>query len=645
LKQILSIVSIIIGLSAAAQLRLPFFLDSHMVLQQQKVNRIWGWADAGQLVTVSVTGKTYQSIADKTGAWAVFIAPMPAGKVGNITITAGASQKVLEDVLAGEVWICSGQSNMEWKMNMLGDTYAAEMKSASNDNIRYVTVRKSFHNQPQQDVELDNPWSSITTATIGDCSAVAYWYAKKLQQELQVPVGLVLTSWGGTPAQSWTSFEALGDFPHYSSTYVKEIATIDFSRLEEQKKLQQMEWEQNLRSLSALSNEALAPAYNDQDWKEMRLPGEWERQGYPLLDGVVLYRLWFDVPANAAGETATLYMPAIDDIDSTFVNGYFVGSISKYNEPRTYKIPGPVLKAGKNLLFIKVQDDGGGGGLADTPERFYVQTKAGSIALSGMARYKIGAEKKNAGISNLQNQPATLYNAMIAPLLPLSMRGAIWYQGESNASAAYEYRRLFPAMIEDWRNRWAQGYFPFYFVQLSSYGALRNEPGESSWAELREAQTMTLQQPNTGMAVTIDVGNPNNIHPVQKKEVGERLAWASLHDTYGKKEIEYAGPQLASWKAEGNQIILTFNHADGGLQVKGDVPKHFAIAGDDKKFVWANATVKGNSIIVSHPSIAKPAAVRYAWADSPIEANIFNKAGLPAVPFRTDNWKGITQTD
>lgn len=645
MKQILSILSIVFGLSATAQLRLPSFLDSHMVLQQKKVNRIWGWAHAGQMVKVSIKGKDYYSLADKTGAWTVFADPMEAGKVGDIVITAGADKKVIEDVLCGEVWICSGQSNMEWKMNMLGDTYASEMKSANNDNIRYVTVKKSFHNQPQQDVALENDWSGITPATIGNCSAVAYWYAKQLQQQLQVPVGLVITSWGGTPAQAWTSFEALSEFPYYRDLFANSIAPIDFSRLEEQRQLEQSAWESNLKSITPKTEAAAMPAYNDQDWKEMPLPGEWERQGYPSLDGVVLYRVWFDVPAAAAGEPAVIYMPSIDDMDSTFVNGYFVGSINKYNEPRTYNIPGPVLRPGKNLLFIRVQDDGGGGGFADTPERFYVQTKTGRIPLKGMAKFNIALEKKITGAASMQNQPATLYNAMIAPLLPLSIRGAIWYQGESNASVAFEYRRLFPAMIQDWRNRWGQGEFPFYFVQLSSFGTLRNEPVESNWAELREAQTMTLQLPNTGMAVTIDVGNPKDIHPVWKKEVGERLALNALHDTYGKNDIEYSGPQLESWKAEGNKIILSFSHADGGLLVKGDAPKHIAIAGEDKKFVWASAVVKGNTITVSHPSVAKPVAVRYAWADSPIDANIFNKAGLPAVPFRTDNWKGVTQTD
>lgn len=644
IKNFLPALLMAIVMPAFGQLRLPSFLDSHMVLQQQKVNRIWGWAAPGQLVKVSMAAKQYQSIANKDGAWEVYAQPLTAGKVGDIVIEAGTEKKVLNDVLAGELWICSGQSNMEMKMKEVGNMYPEE-KAASNDNIRYVTLKKSFHNQPQKDAALLTSWTAITPATIGDCSAVAYWYARQLQQQLQVPVGLVITSWGGTPAQAWTSFEGLSDFPNYSNLFAKDIAGIDFTKMEEQRQQQQNAWEASLRTIAPLTDAALKPAYNDADWKEMPLPGVWERQGHPSLDGVVLYRLWFDLPASALGAAAELKMPAIDDMDSTFVNGYFVGSINKYDEPRTYSIPPGALRAGKNLLFIRVQDDGGGGGLADEPERFCIQTKAGRINLKTVAKYKIALEKKMIGTGNMQNQPATLYNAMIAPLLPLSMRGAIWYQGESNATAAYEYRRLFPAMIQDWRNRWGQGDFPFYFVQLSSFGAVRTEPAESNWAELREAQTMTLQQLNTGMAVTIDVGNPKNIHPLQKKEVGERLAWASLHGTYGKKEIEFLGPQLESWKVEGNQIILTFSHADGGLQVKGDAPKHFAIAGDDKKFVWANATVQGNKIIVSHPSVAKPAAVRYAWADSPIEANIYNKAGLPAVPFRTDNWKGITQAD
>lgn len=627
----------------SAQLRLPSFLASDMVLQQQKVNRIWGRADAQQLVTVSFKNKTYSTFANGNGEWQVFLEPSVAGNAGSMVVKAGTEKIELTNILIGEVWVCSGQSNMEWKMNLCPETYKDELKSANNDNIRFVVFNKTFANSAQSDITLEKKWSSINPSTIGDCSAVAYWYAKKLYAELKVPIGLIVTSWGGTPAQSWTSFEGLHDFSNYTTPYIEKVKPLKLGDINKQKQEIKEKFKKDIQEKSAFVNEVVKPDFDDSKWPEMYLPKQWEEQGFPTMDGIVVYRLAFSVDAADAGKEAELNMPAVDDMDSTYINGTFIGSINQWDAGRKYKIPAGVLKAGRNLLVIKVQDDGGGGGLSAVEEKFNVTISNKKIQLAGKAKYNIIAvlEDITGGNGAIEHQPAVLYNAMIAPILPLSIRGAIWYQGESNADNtkdALEYSTLFPAMINDWRNHWGQGDFPFLFVQLSSFGAVRTEPAECNWGFLREAQTKTLALPNTAMAVTIDVGNPTNIHPQQKKEVGDRLAAGALKTVYGKTKLVAGGPQLKGFSIKGNQVILEFSNTGTGLMIKGKELKHFAVAGADKKFVWADAVIKGNTIVVSCKTGVKPVAIRYAWANSPVDANLYNKEGFPAVPFRTDNW-------
>ncbi|MBI5472319.1 MAG: beta galactosidase jelly roll domain-containing protein [Ignavibacteriae bacterium] len=612
-----------------------------MVIQQNKVNRIWGWAKAEQLVTVGFSGKKYSAFADSRGKWEVFLEPSKAGNAGAMTVAAGENVLEVKNILAGEVWVCSGQSNMEWSMVMVGDPYKEEMQSANNDNIRYLVVKRTIANTPQEDVTLEKPWSPITPATIGDCSAVAYWYAKALHQNLKVPIGLVVTSWGGSFSQSWTSFEGLYDFPNYTTPYIEKVKPLDLSTIDQHRQAVKEKYLQSIRDKSAFLKEAATSGYDDSKWNEMSLPKEWEAQGYPTLDGMVVYRIPFDVAEADAGKEAVLNLPAVDDMDSTYINGTFIGTTNQWNALRTYSIPPGVLKSGKNILVILVQDDGGGGGLSPAEEKYNVVVNSKVIPLAGKAKYSIVAvlEDITGGFGAIDRQPAVVFNAMIAPLLPLSIRGVIWYQGESNAGNGYEYRTLFPALIKDWRNRWGQGEFPFLFVQLASFGAIDTVPSQSNWAELREAQTQTLSLPNTAMAVTVDIGDSANVHPQKKKEVGDRLAAGAMKIVYGEPNRVSSGPQLKNYTVRGHQVIITFSNAEHGLRVKGKRLKHFAIAGADKRFVWADAVVKGNQIVVSSKQVQKPVAVRYAWADSPMEANLFNRDGFPAIPFRTDDWK------
>lgn len=626
--------------SLYSQLRLPSFLGSHMVLQQEKTNRIWGWAAPGALVQVQFRQKTYPALSNARGQWEVFLDAAPAGPAGDMVIRSQSSLLRLDDIMLGEVWVCSGQSNMEWTMALLKETYPDELTTASNDRIRFVTIEKAYHTIPQTDAAVSNPWSAISPQTLPKCSAVAYFFAKKLESTLGVPIGLVISSWGGTPAEAWTSFEGLGPFPNYTQAFFEKLHPLDLSQLADQQKQRKIAYEQQLSEQTEYIHQSVAELFDDSQWQQGVLPKSWEQTGFAQVDGVMVYRISFEVSGADAGKAAVVCLPAIDDMDSTYLNGHFIGTKAVWNVPREYTIPAGLLKKGKNSLAVRIQDNGGGGGMNGTPEQFRVVIGKKIIPLAGAATFRLIASMPQAMSSGMamQNQPTLLYHAMIAPLLPLSLRGAIWYQGESNADRAKEYRSLFPAMIQDWRNRWGQGDFPFLFVQLSSYGALQKDPAESDWAMLREAQAAARSLPNTGMAVSTDVGNPTDIHPKQKKEVGDRLAAEALHQVYLRTDIPSRGPSLRQFHVEGNQLILEFEHTYGGLAVHGTQPLHFAIAGEDRKYYWAVARLEGERIILTAPEVPHPVAARYAWADSPVTANLYNGAGLPAEPFRTDSW-------
>ena len=640
MKSLILTASLIFSQTLHAKLHLPSFISDGMVLQQKKPNRIWGWSDPRQHITVMFKGKPYQAFANSSGEWQLFLDPASAGNAGSMTVSTGTEKIEISNLLIGELWVCSGQSNMEWTMGMFADTYKEEINTASNDEIRYVVIKHAISNTPQQDAVLSRPWSAVTPGNTAHCSALAYWYAKQLYRQLEVPVGLIITSWGGTLAQSWTSYEGLHDFPEYSGTYRDIIQPLNLSDLEGLQQSARERNESNFRKKAAFVKEAIQLGYDDGSWKEMYLPKPWEAQGLPGLDGIVLYRIMFNVAESDAGKAAELNLPAIDDNDSTFINGTFIGTSIQWDALRTYTIPAGILTAGKNCLAIRVQDNGGGGGLSERIGEFNVSIGHENIPLEGRAKYNVVAvlEDMTGGHGAIEHQPAVLFNGMIAPLLPLTICGVIWYQGESNDGRPVEYRTLFPALINDWRYRWGLGDFPFLFVQLSSFGPIKAIPGESNWALLREAQAKALSLPNTAMAVTIDIGNPLDIHPDKKKEAGNRLAAAAMKLVYGKSKAVSSGPQLIHTEIKGHQVILRFSNADNGLMLKGSALQHIAIAGADQQFVWADAIIKGNVVTVSAKGVNHPVAVRYAWADSPVSANLYNKEGFPAAPFRTDDW-------
>jgi sialate O-acetylesterase len=493
------------GENAFANVKLPAFFGDGMVVQRNRHVPIWGTAAAGETVTVSVAGQSVQSTADAAGKWKVELAPLPVGAPLEVTV-AGKDTFTLRDVLVGEVWLASGQSNMAMRVREAANG-AAESAAANYSLVRMFTVKNNTAHQPLTDVS--GKWITTTPETVGAFSAAAYYFARELHQTLGVPIGIIHSSWGNTPAEAWTSEKTLRADDYYKPVFERwRKVEADYPQVKREYDAQMVKWEDNAAA------------------------------------------------AKAAGKP----------------------------EPRRPEAP------------------------------------------------------KDPAIG--QQRPAALYNAMIAPLIPYSIRGVIWYQGESNADHAYEYRRLFPDMIRNWRTDWEQE-LPFLFVQLANYRARAVTPSDAKWAEVREAQTMTLSLPHTGMAVAIDIGQANAIHPANKQAVGQRLALAALAKVYGQN-TPYSGPEYDSMTVEGNSIRLKFKHTDGGLVAKDGMAQVFAIAGDDKNWVWANAHIEGDTVVVSNPAVARPVAVRYAWADNPA-ASLYNGAGLPASPFRTDNWTGITE--
>jgi sialate O-acetylesterase len=630
---------------SASALKLPALFSDHMVLQQKMKCPVWGWAKDGTSVTVEINGKKVKATA-RDGRWQVQLPALEAG--GPYTLTISTSDKTIElkDVLAGEVWVCSGQSNMEFPVESSNNAQA-EIAAAKYPNLRLFTVEKATSGEPLQDVT--GQWVVCTPETVGDFSAVGYFFGRDLLKSGVKPIGLIDTTWGGTPAEAWTSIEALKSDPDFAPILTREE---DSKRVQAQLKEKygtKLITDERNSDVIMADTTALKKGWAKVDtdlseWQTMDLPTLWENTGLSI-DGVVWFRREVTIPQEWAGLDLTLKLSTIDDIDLTYFNGTQVGrtlfdTTSPWMAPRIYTVPGNLVRAGKNVIAVRVFDGQGGGGIypSNTPMQIAPGDDASPINLSGPWHYRI--ERIMSLGSGQENLPARLYNAMLAPLVPYGIKGAIWYQGESNADRAYQYRKLFAAMIRNWRRAWNIGDFPFYFVQLTNYMQRKAEPGDSEWAELREAQQMTLSLPHTGMAVIIDVGDADNIHPRDKQTVGKRLALIAQARDYSQ-DVEYSGPVYSSMAVEDMQIRLQFDHIDSGLVAKDGPLTGFAIAGADRKFHWAKAAVEGKTIVVKSDEVAAPVAVRYAWADDPA-CNLYNGAGLPASPFRTDDWPGIT---
>jgi len=620
-----------------ANIKLPSVFTANMVLQRQKPVKIWGWADKGEKITVTINAQQVVVKADKTGAWLVTLQPMQAGGPYEMTIS-GKNKIVLPDILIGDVYVCSGQSNMEWVLKNTNNA-AKEIAASNYPRIRLFTVKKAMSFSEKKDVEAES-WAVCGPASSGDFSAVAYFFARKLVTDLNVPIGLIHSSWGGTNIEAWTSWDIMSKTADYSQV---DLTKMETERAETDKR--QQAFQASLKNDRGDAEKWYDAATAGSGWQNIQLPKIWEQTSIGNADGIVWFRKEFTIPASATGKKLTLSLGPIDDDDVTYINGKQVGAIKGWNTDRVYEIDPAVLVAGKNAIVIKVTDNAGGGGIYGKPEQMYAGIGADKISLAGEWQYKASVLNTSFGIGNTgpNSFPSQLYNAMIAPLLQFAIKGAIWYQGESNAGEAYKYRTLFPGMINNWRNKWGDA-FPFLWVQLANFMKPDSLPVQSEWAELREAQSMTLQLPQTGQAVIIDIGEAGDIHPRNKQDVGYRLALAAEKMVYNK-DIVYSGPVYQSMQTAGNKIIVQFTNTGSGMVAKDKYGylKGFAIAGSDQHFVWAKATIEGDKITVSSDAVPNPVAVRYAWGNNPDDAGLYNKEGLPASPFRTDNWKGITE--
>ncbi len=614
-----------------AKIKLPALVSDGMILQRNQKLNIWGKADPNEKVDVKFLSKNYKTTADQNGNWKIVLPEQKAGGPYTMTI----NEITLKDILIGDVWLASGQSNMELPMRRLTPLYSDEIKNANNQNIRFFTVPQKYNfKSPQTELE-GGKWEVTNPQTILNFSGVAYFFAKDVSEKNKVAVGIIHASLGGSPIQAWMDENSLKKYPEY---------------LDEAKKWQNDELIKSTES----SEQALSKAWyteldqsdiglnqhwgkfdlNDSDWKTMKIPGSWEdTEG--SFDGSVWFRKEINLTKNQAGKAAFLNLGRIKDADVTYINGTKVGNVTYEYPPRWYDVPAGILKEGKNVIVVRVSNGSGKGQfIADKP--YYLEIDGQKIDLKSEWKYKIGAKmaKMAPGTTFIRWKPTGLYNAMINPLINYNITGAIWYQGESNTGKPKEYGDLLTTMITDWRNKFNNKEMPFITVQLANFMESKAQPIESNWAELRDQQRkVSLQVPNAGLAVIIDIGEWNDIHPLNKKTVGDRLALQAMKLAYGKN-IVADGPVYQSMKIDGNKIVLSFKNGTDDFAPVVEL-KGFAIKNAGGNWSWAKAKIQGKTIVVWNDSVTDPVAVRYDWADNP-DGNLKNKTGLPASPFTTE---------
>ncbi len=622
-----------------AQVILPKIFSDNMVLQRNSPIPVWGWSRANEKVTVQFHNQKRITKADQSGKWMVRLDKETAGGPYQLIVKANNTIQI-NNVLVGEVWLCSGQSNMEWDVSQSLDA-KKEISSANNPFIRHIKIVHEINSLPRNDFALGT-WQVCDTSTVGKFSAVAYFFAKKMYEELKVPIGLINSSWGGTNIETWISRQGFENSEEFKEM-IADMPQISLDSLINLRTQVSKKFIENLQK-AKISNKTISfkeVRFDDSLWPELNQPEAWETQSLGAFDGVVWLRKTIVLTTNDIKSKAILELSKIDDDDSTFVNGILIGSTNQWDADRKYVIPEGVLKEGKNVIAVRIVDNGGGGGIYGKPENLKLNLGNSFIPLNGKWKFQVESIKVES-IENLY--PSLVYNAMVHSLIPFAFHGVLWYQGEANVNRAYQYRSTFPLLINDWRQKWNQGNFPFYFVQLATFGTEGNSNEGCPWAELREAQAMTLQVPNTGMVITTDIGDATSIHPLNKKDVGKRLAALALKNVY-KKEIVCNGPSYKSMEIVGNQIILSFDNLGAGLVTTDTYGyiKGFEIAGKDQVFYIAKAFIKENKVIVFNKNVENPTAVRFGWIGDASENNLFNKEGLPVIPFRTDKWRTITK--
>jgi len=634
----------IIALNIFAQLKLPSVFSDNMVLQQNIDVPVWGWAKPNNEITVDFMGQKKSAIADAEGCWEIILSPLNATyNPQKMLIESGRTILSITNILIGEVWICSGQSNMEFPMGMLKDS-EKEIAEAKDSKIRFLTINK-FNFKPYECDDCKAEWIECSPETAREQTAIGYYFAYELRKKLNVPVGLIEAYFGGASIEAFTSANTLNKWPDLK----KELAAM--AKYQNNKKYRllkqrdQKKWFSELRK----SDKGFAENWMNQkkplkNWKKIELPAKWNSvEKLNGFKGTVWLRKKINIPADWKNKKLILEPGVINDYDIEWLNGKLIGMMQwpwLFWQPRHYEIDAADYKIGENEIVIQVYNkDSSGGMMGETMKIYPEDAPEKAISLTGEWYYKKGYEGKNlpkAPIPFLiaHHTPTALYNSMIAPIIPFGIRGVLWYQGESNQKNPYEYREMLPDMIQAWRAEWDQGVFPFYYVQIAPF----NYNNKKNSALLREAQMLSMKVTNTGMAVTMDIGNPKDIHPKNKKDVGHRLALWALAKDYGFTNTIFSGPFYKKMKIDGNKIILTFNYADGLKTRDGQQLSHFEIAGKNKKFYPAKAEIVDNQVVVSADKVKNPVAVRYGWSDI-AKPNLCNKNNLPASSFRTDDWR------
>ncbi len=632
-RSALALAVLMLPLGAHAQLDLPLVYTSGAVLQRDQPMHVWGWSTPGSIVHATFDGKKSKAKAGTDGRFDITLPAHKAGGPYVLAIDNGKEHRDIENTLVGDVWLCSGQSNMEFMVSQARDA-DHEIANGTDSAIRQFKIPKTWASGPE-DRLAGGEWAAASPATVGKFSAACWFFAREMKAKSGVAQGLINSTWGGSRIEAWMNASTTGVRAEDIDARMKEM--------DADEKLKTDETRRHLAHWSGTTPPSgtawASPDLDTKDWVPLVVPGYWENEGYYGMDGTAWYRTTFTLSAREAKQGITVGLGTIDDSDTSFVNGTQVGETqAKWNDIRAYRVAPESLHAGTNTIAVKVEDLGNNGGIYGDASLLYIQTADGEKhPLKGPWLFHPDVVTVSATAE--RNQLATLlYNKMIHPLIGFPLRGVLWYQGEANANKgeALAYREQFAGLIRQWRSEWKAPTLPFVWVQLANWISDGDTPDESPWAELRESQSANLALPATGEAVIIDIGNPKDIHPTNKQDVGHRLALAMRHVAFGDT-VTWSGPRYRDLKIDGANAVVGFDLYGGHLAVRGGgAPEGFEVAGDDRNFHPATARIEGSDIVVSSTAVAHPVAVRYAWSDNPEHANLTNDEGLPASPFRTE---------
>lgn len=618
---------------------LPAFLNDGMVLQRESRVRIWGKAVPGAELKLTFRGRIHRTLVSGSGDWEIELGRLKAGGPDEMLIECESSSRLLKDILVGDVWLLGGQSNMQIPIRRTLDLFADEVKNAEYPELRSFTVPQEYDFHGPREEVTGGSWVSVNPSSIYDFSAIGYFFAKRVHEKYKIPIGLIQSAIGGTPVEAWMSEQSLRRFKRFQDelTLCKDDTYVNGTKQKEEQRNNRWYGElyEKDEGLQDAKGIWYSEDYDDSAWKVMEIPRSFEGTELEDFKGSVWFRKEIDIPKGMLKGKGKIAIGTIIDADDTYINGVQIGNTGYLYPPRRYEIPEGLLQEGRNVITVRVLvTQNTGGFVSDMP--YYIRANGEELPISGTWKYKIGAVMKaQLPTTFFQYKPTGVFNGMIYPLRKYAIKGIMWYQGESNTGYPYDYKELFEAVIKDWRELWNLGELPFLYVQLPNFCLWKKEPDISGWARLRNEQRKALEIPGTGMVVAIDKGMYNDLHPWDKKSIGDRLFLLASDLVYGE-ELVGSGPLYDYMERDGASIKLHFKHTGSGLMVKGDKPEGFELCGADGVYYPADAVLEKHAAVVTSRYVKEPMALRYAWADNPEEANLYNREGLPASPFETN---------